>query len=380
MKLKIKSQRFEIYKHTKINLCLFIIVCIFFIPFCYLPVKASGVSLDASLRLNNSIVSVGKNFTVTLMVNASTNADITAFDGSIIFDSSKISVIKKDNLPLITKPSAIPLLKGETLENKLQTSIYSNNEITFSFYDSTLQNPIKVRGNTELITFNFTVNSNAVIGAKAVFRISSLDVNVGYDSITPTITSTKTLTIGPKLETNAFLSSLSIEGAVLSPKFDKNVMNYKASVSKDVTSVKLTIVKESSKATVTVTGTSSLDYGDNTVSVTVTAQDTDVARRYKITVTRAFPETTPTEIVSSQDVSSETISIEPTITEIIATPTVEATPEPTPIPKTDERQLNFWKILTVVFAGLFLITLCILIWVAIDRNSMLDRDVKIRRL
>jgi hypothetical protein len=155
-------------------------------------------------------------------------------------------------------------------------------------------------------------------------------------------------------------------------------MNYKASVPKEVTSVKVTTQKESSKATVTVTGTTSLDYGDNTVTVTVTAQDTDVARRYKITVTRAFPETTPTETVSSQEESSDTISVEPTITEIIATPTVEATPEPTPIAPSYERQLNFWKILTVVFAGLFVITLCILIWVAIDRNSM--RDVKIRRL
>jgi hypothetical protein len=204
--------------------------------------------------------------------------------------------------------------------------------------------------------------------------------SVPADDVYATLASPKKVTIGPKLETNAFLSSLGVEGATLSPKFDKNVMNYKTSVPKEVTSAKVTTVKESSKATVSVSGATSLDYGDNTVTVTVTAQDTDMVRRYKITVNRAFPETTPTIPVSSQEESSETISVEPTITEIVATPTIEATPEPTPVPQTDARQLNFWKILTVAFAGLFLITLCILIWVIVERNSRSDSNIKIRRL
>jgi hypothetical protein len=345
--------------------------------FFMLPVSAGvGASASVDLSLSKSIVNIGKSFTVTFTVTPNKNSNITSFNGIIKFDSSKLTVAKSGANPLVIRPKSVP----STYD--IGASFASANEIDFQAYDkSDLMNKPIVAGNTtQLVTFQFTVKDTATVGSKLTFQIIDPSLTVDLEQVTPTITSAKTVTIGPKLETNAFLSSLSIEGAVISPKFDKNVMNYKASVPKEVISVKVTTQKESSKATVTVTGTTSLDYGDNTVTVTVTAQDTDVARRYKITVTRAFPETTPTEVISSQEESSDTISVEPTITEIIATPTVEATPEPTPIAPSYDRQLNFWKILTVVFAGLFVITLCILIWVAIDRNSMIDRDIKIRRL
>lgn len=336
-------------------------------------VSAEGVSASAYLSVSSTILNIGKTFTVTLKVSPSSNISITTFESIIKFDYTKFELVKADG-----KPSSVP--SGFDI----RTSNQPKDEVVLLGEESS-GGPIKTRGDTSLVILTFKVRDSAVAGSKTTFSFKGDTVlnisgvgSVPADAVYASLASPKTVTIGPKLETNAFLSSLSIEGAVISPKFDKNVMNYKASVPKEVTSVKVTTQKESSKATVSVTGTSSLDYGDNTVTVTVTAQDTDVARRYKITVTRAFPETTPTEAISSQEESSDTISVEPTITEIIATPTVEATPEPTPIAPTYDRQLNFWKILTVVFAGLFVITLCILIWVAIDRNSM--RDVKIRRL
>jgi hypothetical protein len=344
--------------------------------FFMLPVSAEGASASVALSLSKSIVNIGKSFTVTFTVIPDKSSNITSFNGIIKFDSSKLTITKSGANPLVIRPKSAP----STYD--IGASFASANEIDFQAYDKSdlMDKPIVAGSTTQLVTFQFTVKDTAAVGSKVIFQIIDPSLTVGLEQVTPTITSAKTVTIGPKLETNAFLSSLSIEGVVLSPKFDKNVMNYKASVPKEVTSVKVTTQKESSKATVTVTGTTSLDYGDNTVTVTVTAQDTDVARRYKITVSRAFPETTPTEVIPSQEESSDTVSVEPTITEIIATPTVEATPEPTPIAPSYDRQLNFWKILTVVFAGLFVITLCILIWVAIDRNSMIDRDIKIRRL
>ena len=91
----------------------------------------------------------------------------------------------------------------------------------------------------------------------------------------------------PKEEksTNKLLKSLKIEEANLNPEFDKDVTNYTLKIGKDVNSLKIEAVAEDDKSQVSISGNEDLKNGENTVKITVTAEDGTI-RTYTITVTK----------------------------------------------------------------------------------------------
>ena len=89
-----------------------------------------------------------------------------------------------------------------------------------------------------------------------------------------------------KKSSNASLSSLVISAGTLSPEFSSDTKDYTATVDYSCSSLAVTANPSDSKASVTsVTGNDSLEVGDNTVSVVVTAEDGSTAT-YNIVVTR----------------------------------------------------------------------------------------------
>lgn len=91
---------------------------------------------------------------------------------------------------------------------------------------------------------------------------------------------------GLEKSSNAYLSNLEVEGAILSPEFDKNVFSYTASVSSQDVIANILAVKEDSAATVSITGNNNLLFGDNVVTVKVTAEDGVTTNTYTITINR----------------------------------------------------------------------------------------------
>ncbi len=82
------------------------------------------------------------------------------------------------------------------------------------------------------------------------------------------------------------LSSLSISPGTLSPEFQYNVVDYTATVGKDVTSVEVSAKTSNETATIeSVSGNTDLQDGENLVSIVVKAQNGTTAT-YKIVVTR----------------------------------------------------------------------------------------------
>lgn len=95
------------------------------------------------------------------------------------------------------------------------------------------------------------------------------------------------------LSGNNYLSSLSVAPGTLSPSFNKDTQNYHVTVSESTTSIAVTATAEHSAAKVSLNGVQKdLSRGDNTVKVTVTAENGDT-RTYKIHVTRGTPTPTP---------------------------------------------------------------------------------------
>lgn len=83
---------------------------------------------------------------------------------------------------------------------------------------------------------------------------------------------------------NSYLKSLEIDGYDID--FDKEIYEYKISVSSDVTSLDIKAIAEDSKSRVEINGNEGFKKGENTVIITVTAEDGST-KEYKIVVDKA---------------------------------------------------------------------------------------------
>ena len=108
------------------------------------------------------------------------------------------------------------------------------------------------------------------------------------------------------------LTSLALSAGTLSPSFSASVNSYTAAVDTTVSSISVTAVAEDSNATLTVNGAAvisgsasspvALSYGDNTVSIAVTASDHLSTNVYTVIVTRAVPTTLTAAYNSGTDI------------------------------------------------------------------------------
>ena len=134
------------------------------------------------------------------------------------------------------------------------------------------------------------------------------DLTVGDNLITVTVTAedgtsqqsyTITVTRGPS--DDATLSSLSLVGVgaiILTPAFDPATTGYTAEVANTVETISLTAPQTNDGASVSIvyadgasipdTAQIDLEYGENIISITVTAQDGTTTLNYQVKVTRAF--------------------------------------------------------------------------------------------
>ena len=103
-------------------------------------------------------------------------------------------------------------------------------------------------------------------------------------------TASKTISVITKEELiasysdNNNLKDITIDGATLSPAFDKNVLNYTAVLDAGTEKINVNAVKEDSTATVTGAGEIEVSEGENKITITVTSQRGN-AKVYTVIVT-----------------------------------------------------------------------------------------------
>ncbi len=157
-----------------------------------------------------------------------------------------------------------------------QNQLSGDNEDHSVFYDSEVV----------LFTISFRVTSSSSsnirfwIDSANGFRDSSMNdcpVTIG-DGIT--------VNVAPSLSDDASLNSLSIEGTTLSPEFLPEVFEYSATVGRDVDSIEVIAEPGNIWADIEIDGADSLQFGENIVTVNVTAQDGLSVATYTIYVTR----------------------------------------------------------------------------------------------
>ena len=99
-------------------------------------------------------------------------------------------------------------------------------------------------------------------------------------------TYTITVSRATELSSDATLSSLMLSGVTLMPEFASGTMEYTAMVANDVEMTTVSATKTHPGATITGDGNRTLVVGENTIRVTVTAED-GTSQTYTVTVTRA---------------------------------------------------------------------------------------------
>ena len=147
-----------------------------------------------------------------------------------------------------------------------------------------------INSDTTIATIVFQAKSNAKAG-DANLSISDVSCEIaGSDKCSPTAQSSMVKVAA--LSSDATLSSLKIPNASISPKFDKNVLEYTSTIT-DITEITVNAIASDSNAKIMISDNyKNLQKGDNEIKISVTAEDGKTTKTYIIKVTLKV---TPTE-------------------------------------------------------------------------------------
>ncbi|TSD67873.1 T9SS type B sorting domain-containing protein [Inquilinus sp. KBS0705] len=250
---------------------------------------------DATVKVNNVTVAAGES-TATIPLAFGNNAitiKVTALDG------------------ITVTTYTVHINRVKSTDATLSSLIFSGADLSPDFdpatttYTSTVDHTV-----TSITVTPTTTNTNATIrikGAAVISGTESAAISLVYgDNIIRTrvtaqdgVTLATYITTVTRLKsTDATLSSLTVSGIDLDSPFDPSTNTYTATVDYTATSVTITPTKTDPDATITVNGTTvasgsassaiSLLYGNNTITVIVTAQDGTTTNSYTIGITRPY--------------------------------------------------------------------------------------------
>ncbi len=174
--------------------------------------------------------------------------------------------------------------------NNLSSLAVSGQTLTPAFNASTTSYTVNVPWGTT----SANVTAAAADSGAKISGTGNKNLNVGNNTVTVKVTAAngdvKDYTVNivraeDTRSTNNNLTALSISGHTITPTFNASTTAYSATVPNDVTSVTVNATKSDNKATMTITGASSLNVGNNTITVRVTAENGSV-KTYTINVTR----------------------------------------------------------------------------------------------
>ena len=91
---------------------------------------------------------------------------------------------------------------------------------------------------------------------------------------------------GETTDGSNFLASLNIKGFNINEEFDKNKLDYTATVSYETESIEIDALGEDENADIQIKGNENLKVGENVITITVTSAETEEKKIYNVTVTR----------------------------------------------------------------------------------------------
>ncbi|MBQ9023715.1 MAG: cadherin-like beta sandwich domain-containing protein [Bacilli bacterium] len=222
-----------------------LIILILIIPFfCIKNVYAASSTIK--LTTSNSNVSLNSIFTVNVTVSEE-GGKLGSFEYSITHDSKYLLLISGEEYQKDVGEG-----DGKSKTYTLKYKAISNGQTIIKVNDSRV-----VDWDTEK---DISVNNG------------SLTINIG--------STTNTNTTESKSSDNS-LKSLFVEGFNISPKFNKDTLEYNVNLSSDTLKIKIIAEKNDDTASITGDGEVDVKEGNNTINVVVTAEN-GATRTYKI--------------------------------------------------------------------------------------------------
>lgn len=214
------------------------------------PVSAASAMIQ--FAVSSGSVNAGGDFSVNMTVEASEG--ITGIDAYVSYDSQVMTYVSGGS--------------GISGGSGLLHVYMSGAKGKKTKYEFPMQFKAVAAGNGAISISDeasVTGKSGSVISASS----NRVSVNVTGE------TSTSANPISEELSNDNALLSLGISAGTLEPQFSSDVTEYKATVDCNTESMYFTYQASDKKAAVSFFGNESLNYGDNTVMVTVTAQNND---------------------------------------------------------------------------------------------------------
>ena len=243
---------------NKISLILLLVVAILLI-FSIKSYAATSISISTS----KSSVSPGESFTVTVSAKGAGPVSATVSNGS----GSKSDFLDNNSFSFTC-----------TAGSSGNVTIYASG--TLGDYD-TGEDTSRSASKTVSI-----VKPNSNTGGSNSGGSSSGGTTTKKPTTNNTTTKKPTENKEEKKSTDSSLSALTVEEGTITPEFNKDVKEYTITVPNEITKLNITATPTDSKATVSITEYEELQEGENTITISVTAEDETTKSDYIIKVTR----------------------------------------------------------------------------------------------
>jgi hypothetical protein len=224
---------------------------------------------------------------INIVNAASANIEITAHDNDVIVGDTVYIYINISSDSMFGDIEANLTYDEEILEYKGSVSFITGSSGFLKIADINLSEDTDNRKYVlEFEAIKVGKTEIEFSGPVMVYDIDTeLPMSVFLDSLELEVKAAQTAS------DNAYLSSLKISPAELTPEFDRNVKEYSTSIGYDIDKLVVVALPEDDMATVRITGNDSLEEGENIVVVTVTAEAGNVIE-YTINVMKeSAPET-----------------------------------------------------------------------------------------
>lgn len=236
------------------------------LTFLILPVSAFAVSGAMGLTVSSNTIRAGETVKITLKITAT---EVTGLSGNINYNPNQLSY--QSNSAIIGSPCTVSV------------NDVGNGKLKILIMDESASNLIKT-GNLVSITFKVgSINPGTNV---AVTTSEMILANASGTTKANASNSSLTLAVSEPLSGNAYLKSLSVKEATISPAFKNSVYDYSVSVPFETAKLTVTAPAEDSTSKVVISDTNLTAGATKNITITVTAQ-TGAKKTYTIKATRA---------------------------------------------------------------------------------------------
>ncbi len=294
------SKRTVIGKSLRRAVCIVLVTAVLFaiLLSTFAGNKAAASSLiNLSLNVNKQIASCGDEIVVSVVADNFPNivsfggidfhydTDAVEFEGAeaaglpenfnLTYDNSDVEsglvvLFGRDDIAINQLAEQAAMIEDGSIEDSetlIDPSFNSNSSVVL------MKLKFRVENNAPDSTRFYLTNAKDFKESSGEFSIINLE-----DGISVTLSS--------GVSSDASITDLKLNGYDLVPAFNEEDMIYQAQISKDVTDVVVTASTSNSKASIRVIGNTDLDYGKNTVTIEITAEDGYTKKVYYIIVLR----------------------------------------------------------------------------------------------